>query len=86
MSTAEILGYAAGAMTAFTFLPQVIKTWQSKSAKDISMNMFLIAFTNEIMWLVYGVLLDNWVIISTNAVMLVMSAIMIWLKIRYNHQ
>ncbi|MBL0234228.1 MAG: SemiSWEET transporter [Chitinophagaceae bacterium] len=86
MSTAEILGYAAGAMTAFTFLPQVIKTWKSKSAKDISMNMFLIAFTNEIMWLVYGVMLDNWVIISTNAVMLIMSGIMIWLKIRYNHQ
>lgn len=86
MNTAEILGYAAGAMTAFTFLPQVIKTWQSKSAKDISMNMFLIAFTNEIMWLVYGIMLDNWVIISTNAVMLIMSAIMIWLKIRYNHQ
>ena len=86
MSTAEILGYAAGAMTAFTFLPQVIKTWKSKSAKDISMNMFLIAFTNEIMWLVYAVMLDNWVIISTNAVMLIMSGIMIWLKIRYNHQ
>ncbi len=86
MSTIEILGYAAGAMTAFTFLPQVIKTWKSKSAKDISLNMFLIAFTNEIMWLAYGIMLDNWVIISTNAAMLVMSAIMIWLKIRYNHQ
>ena len=86
MSTAEILGYAAGAMTAFTFLPQVIKTWNSRSAKDISLNMFLLAFTNEIMWLVYGVMLDNWVIISTNAVMLIMSGIMIWLKIRYNHQ
>ena len=86
MSAAEILGYAAGAMTAFTFLPQVIKTWKEKSAKDISLNMFLLAFTNEIMWLVYGVMLDNWVIITTNAVMLVMSGIMIWLKIRYNHQ
>lgn len=86
MSTAEILGYAAGAMTAFTFLPQVVKTWRSKSAKDISLNMFLIAFTNEIMWLVYGVMLNNWVIISTNAVMLIMSGIMIWLKVRYNHQ
>ncbi len=86
MSNIEILGYAAGAMTAFTFLPQVIKTWKSKSAKDISLNMFLIAFTNEIMWLAYGIMLDNWVIISTNAAMLVMSAIMIWLKIRYNHQ
>jgi MtN3 and saliva related transmembrane protein len=86
MSNAEILGYAAGALTAFTFLPQVIKTWKSKSAKDISLVMFVIAFVNEIMWLVYGIMLNNWVIISTNAVMLVMSAIMIALKLKYNHQ
>ena len=86
MTNAEILGYAAGALTAFTFLPQVIKTWQSKSAKDISLTMFLIAFVNEIMWLVYGIMLDNWVIISTNAVMLLMSGFMIVLKLKYNHQ
>ena len=86
MSGADILGYAAGAVTAFTFLPQVIKTWREKSAKDISLNMFLIAFANEIMWLVYGILLHNWVIILTNAVMLVMSGIMIALKLKYNHR
>jgi MtN3 and saliva related transmembrane protein len=86
MSSADILGYAAGALTAFTFLPQVIKTWQSKSAKDVSLNMFIIAFVNEIMWLVYGFMLDNWVIILTNAVMLLMSGFMIALKLKYNHQ
>jgi len=86
MSSADILGYAAGALTAFTFLPQVIKTWQSKSAKDVSLNMFIIAFVNEIMWLVYGFMLDNWVIILTNAVMLGMSGFMIALKLKYNHQ
>jgi MtN3 and saliva related transmembrane protein len=83
MSFTEILGYTAGAVTAFTFLPQVIKTWQSKSAKDVSLSMFLIAFANEIMWLAYGILLNNWVIISTNAAMLFMSGIMIWLKFKY---
>jgi MtN3 and saliva related transmembrane protein len=86
MSGVDILGYAAGAVTAFTFLPQVIKTWQSRSAKDVALNMFIIAFVNEIMWLVYGIKLNNWVIISTNAVMLVMSGIMIMLKLKYNHQ
>jgi len=86
MTAADYLGYAAGALTAFTFLPQVIKTWQSKSAKDVSLNMFIIAFVNEIMWLVYGFMLDNWVIISTNAVMLLMSGFMIALKVKYNHQ
>jgi MtN3 and saliva related transmembrane protein len=83
MSFTETPGYTAGAVTAFTFLPQVIKTWQSKSAKDVSLNMFLIAFANEIMWLAYGILLNNRVIISTNAAMLFMSGIMIWLKFKY---
>ncbi len=83
MNAAEILGYAAGAVTAFTFLPQVIKTWREQSAKDISLTMFLIAFINEIMWLVYGFIIDNFVIILTSAVMLLMSGIMILLKLKY---
>lgn len=83
MSGAEILGYAAGALTAFTFLPQVVKTWKERSARDISLSMFLIAFINEIMWLVYGFMIDNLVIILTNAVMIIMAGIMISLKIKY---
>lgn len=86
LSGVEILGYAAGLLTAVTFIPQVIKTWQSKSAKDISLAMFNIAFINEIMWLAYGILIDNWVIILTNAVMLFMSGTMIALKLKYNHR
>jgi MtN3 and saliva related transmembrane protein len=84
MTAVEILGYAAGAITALTFLPQVIKTWTDKSAKDISLLMFLIAAVNEIMWIVYGALLDNWVIILTNSVVLAMSLTMIYFKLRYN--
>ncbi len=86
MDGVELLGYAAGALTCFTFLPQVIKTWQSGSAKDVSLYMFVIAFLNEILWLLYGIFITNWVIILTNAIMLVMSGIMILLKLKYNHQ
>ncbi len=84
MSGIEILGYAAGAVTAFTFLPQVVKTWKEKSAKNVSLLMFIIAFVNEVMWIAYGVLSNNWVIISTNIVMITMCSLMIFLKIRYN--
>ena len=83
MTAAEILGYAAGGLTAITFLPQVIKTWRDRSAKDISMTMFVIAFVNEVMWLVYGFMIDNLVIILTNAAMLFMSGAMIALKVKY---
>lgn len=84
MSGIEMLGYAAGAVTAFTFLPQVVKTWKEKSAKNVSLLMFIIAFVNEVMWIAYGVLSNNWVIISTNVVMITMCSIMIFLKLRYN--
>lgn len=85
MTGVEILGYSAGFITSLTFLPQVVKTWKEKSAKDISLLMFVIAAINEVMWIVYGVLLNNWVIISTNAVVLSMSLIMIFLKFRYTN-
>lgn len=80
----DVLGYIAGAITALTFLPQVIKTWKEKSAHDISLLMFLIAAVNEILWIIYGAMLENWVIILTNSVVLAMSLTMIFLKLRYN--
>jgi len=83
MTGVDILGYAAGAITSLTFLPQVIKTWKEKSAKDVSLLMFIIAAINEVMWIVYGVLLNNWVIILTNSIVLAMSLTMIYLKLRY---
>ncbi len=85
LSGVDILGYVAGLITAFTFLPQVIKTWKTKSAKDVSLAMFLIALTNQILWLAFGLLRNDPVIIITNAVMLVMTSVMISLKLKYNH-
>ena len=85
MTTVDILGYSAGAITTLTFLPQVIKTWKMKSARDVSLLMFIIAAVNVVMWIAYGALLNpvNWVIIITNAIVLAMSLTMIVLKLRY---
>lgn len=83
MDFTQVLGYSAGAVTTLTFLPQVVKTWQEKSAKDISLLMFIIAATNEVMWIGYGILKDDWVIIATNAIVLLMSLTMIVFKLRY---
>lgn len=83
MEFVDILGYSAGFITTLTFLPQVIKTWKEKSARDVSLMMFIIAAVNEVMWIAYGVLKNDMVIIITNAIVLVMSCTMIALKLRY---
>jgi MtN3 and saliva related transmembrane protein len=83
MSGIDVLGYSACTVTALTFLPQVVKTWKEKSAKNVSMLMFVIAAVNEVMWIAYGVLRDDMVIIVTNVIMIVMAMTMITLKLRY---
>ncbi len=83
MNGTEWLGYIAGTISTLTFLPQVIKTWKTKSAKDISLFMFVFATVSVILWLVYGLLIDNGSIIYTNSVILVLSLIMLWFKIKF---
>ena len=42
MSMIAVLGLAAGFCTTVAFVPQVLKTWQTRHTKDISLVMFLI--------------------------------------------
>lgn len=85
MDSTTILGYSASVITVFTFLPQVIKTWKERSAKNVSLLMFIIAISNEILWIAYGVMRDDMVIILTNIVMMCMASFMIYLKLRYKN-
>ena len=85
MTGVEMLGYAACAVTSFTFLPQVIKTWKEKSAKNVSLMMFVIAFINEVMWIIYGILRNDMVITITNVILIILCTIMISLKLTYRN-
>lgn len=85
MELAKVVGYTASAVTVFTFLPQVIKTWKERSAKNVSLMMFVIAIANEVLWIWYGVLVNDLIIILTNIVMMCMASVMIYLKLRYKN-
>jgi MtN3 and saliva related transmembrane protein len=84
MTSNDILGYVAGGITAVTFLPQVIKTYKKRSAEDVSLLMFVIAVSCEILWIIYAININNWVIILTNATLMVMALMMIYFKLRFN--
>jgi MtN3 and saliva related transmembrane protein len=83
MNAIEILGYTAGTISALVFLPQVIKTWKSKSTKDISLIMFLFATLSVVLWLIYGILIKNGSVIYTNSCVLALSLVMLYLKLKY---
>ena len=83
MTGIDTLGMIAGTISAITFLPQVIKTWKSRSAKDISVLMFSFATISVILWLIYGIIINNWPVIYTNSCVLVLSLIMVYFKLKF---
>lgn len=83
MEPVKILGLVAGALTTVAFVPQVVKTYQSRSAKDLSLGMFLIFCTGTICWLTYGILIGNLPVIAANAVTLALSSLLLFFKFRY---
>jgi len=84
MTAIDILGMTAGCISSITFLPQVVKTWKTKSAADVSLLMFTFATVSVVMWLVYGIILANVPIIFTNSMVLLFSLIMLYFKFRYS--
>ena len=86
MTGIDVLGMTAGTISAIVFLPQVIKTWQSRSAKDISVWMFSFATVSVILWLIYGILIHNWPVIYTNSCVLVFSLIMLYFKLKFDRK
>lgn len=83
MDWITILGSIAAILTTSSFLPQMLKTWRTKSVKDISLVMLLCFNTGILLWLIYGISLKALPIILANAVTLIFNLIILWLKIRY---
>ncbi len=83
MNFITLIGLVAATLTTASFIPQVIKSWKNKSAKDLSLGMFVLFCSGVLLWLVYGILNKDAPIILSNTVTLVLSLTIIILKIRY---
>ena len=82
---ANLFGYA-GTITGVSFLiPQVYKTYQTKSVEDLSWGMLGIFFLNCMFWTTYGLLTNALPIILTNVISLAVNITLITLKVRYRN-
>jgi MtN3 and saliva related transmembrane protein len=84
MSTAVMFGYMAGFLTTVSFLAQVVKTWKSRSASDLSVGMFSVFALGVIFWLVYGFLIQEPPIIFWNSVTLVLVLAILGMKLKFD--
>ena len=83
MDPVTALGLLAGTRTTVAFVPQVIRTWKSKSTKDLSLPMLVSFTTGVLCWLVYGIWIDSLPITLTNGATFVLAGTNLLLKLRY---
>ncbi len=86
MEISNWIGFVAGTLTTIAFLPQLERTWKTKSADDMSLAMLLIFTTGVFLWLLYGLLLTAWPIIAANAITFVLTLAILVLKLKYQKQ
>lgn len=77
------IGLIAGTFTTAAFVPQVFKTWRTRSTEDISLAMFAIFALGVLLWLVYGLYIDSLPIVIANTVTLVLAGTIVVFKLRF---
>ncbi len=77
------VGLLAGAITTAAAIPQVVRTYLTKRARDISIWQPILLNVGMSLWLVYGMALRDIPLIVANAVSLVCYSALIVMKILY---
>jgi len=83
MNSIQMLGLVAGCFTTIAFLPQVLKTWKTRSAKDLSLGMFSFFCFGVFLWLVYGIMVSDIPVIAANLVTLMLASTLLFFKLRF---
>ncbi len=82
----SIAGPVASVVTVVSFIPQVIKAWKTRSAKDLSYGMVGLLLVSGALWAGYGVLISDTPIILTNLAVAVLNLAILTAKIRYRNE
>ena len=78
----DALGYTAAIFATGSFIPQVVKTWRTRSAEDISFLMLFLHITGMVLWGTYGFLLGAAPIVVANVIAILLDVALIVLKLR----
>ena len=82
MQLVTVIGLAAAFCTTISYIPQIRKIWATGETHDISLKMFLILSAGIALWVVYGIMQGDAVIVLANSVGLAFLAAILFFKLR----
>ena len=83
MDWIEVIGLFGSLLSSITFIPQVVQTWKTKSVSDLNLTMLLIIVLSTIIWLVYGFGRGALTVIIANAIIFILSIILVYFKFTF---
>ncbi len=83
MPIGELLGFTGGALVTFSLVPQLIRVFKLRSAREISLLFTSFLLLGIIFWLAYGIILGLPPVIIWNAISAVFVATLLWAKLKY---
>jgi len=82
----DLIGITAGILVLSSFIPQLHKAYKTKRMLDVSIYLMGLIASGMFLWVVYGIIRKDPVIIVTNASGFILYIILMILKLRYDKQ
>jgi len=83
LSSSEILGLVGGFFTTFAVVPQIMRVYKLKSAREISILYNTMMLLGILIWLAYGIILDLVPIVIWNIIGAVLVLLLLLSKLKY---
>ncbi|NBT01777.1 MAG: hypothetical protein EBS61_14610 [Betaproteobacteria bacterium] len=78
----DIIGYLAALLTTFSFLVQAIQSWRTRDLSGISVGMYSMFTLGVGLWLIYGIVIESWPLIVTNALTFLFALSILVMKLK----
>lgn len=85
MGIETIIGISASVFTAISLLPQLFKLLKEKKGGDVSLGMLGVLFTGLCLWVWYGFLIKDWIIIISNSFSLLVNGLVVIFTLKYKN-
>jgi MtN3 and saliva related transmembrane protein len=78
------IGYTAAVCTTLAFVPQAWVAIKTRNTQSLSLAMYIVFTLGVALWLVYGLLKNDWALIIANGVTTLLASIILITKLRYD--
>lgn len=79
-----MIGFLAAFTSTVSLIPQIYKTYTTKSSKDLSYIMLINFFITSVLWITYGIMILSAAVYIANIIMLFFSIALMILKYIYD--